>query len=306
MTPSRAFIVTGGNSGLGYRCAAALAEDDGILVVIACRDLEQGERAARRIRDAGGSAEVLPLDLGSQASIRNFVQAYRSGGFPPLAGLVCNAGVQHVAEPTRTAEGYETTFAVNHLGHYLLSRLLLSDIAAGGSITFVSSGVHDPEQKVMPAPRYGSAEEVAHDFEPGAKAGRRRYSTSKLCNIYCTYEYARRLAESPDPRLRSLRVNAVDPGLMPGTGLARTYSPTLRFVWNYLLPALSLFIRNAHSPAKSGRRLARIAEGGAEPATGAYFSNGRAVRSSAESYDRRNALDLWNASAAMTGLSAEL
>jgi hypothetical protein len=82
----------------------------------------------------------------------------------------------------------------------------------------------------MPVPRYTTADALAHDFEPGGSAGRRRYTTSKLCNIYCAYEYARRFAVSSDPRLQSLRVNTFDPGLMPATGLARTYSPPLRFV----------------------------------------------------------------------------
>ena len=53
---------------------------------------------------------------------------------------------------------------------------------------------------------------IAHNMEPGFRAGQRRYSTSKLLNVYCAYELARRLAASPDARLRSIRVNAVDPG----------------------------------------------------------------------------------------------
>ena len=307
MTLAKTYIVTGGNSGLGFECASALAKDGSVLVVIASRNVQQGEQAAQRIRDAGGNVKVLPLDLAKQASIRAFVEAFRKRQFPPLAGLVCNAGGQNVGAPTKTGEGYETTFAVNHLGHYLLSRLLLPDLEIGGRITFTSSGTHDPRQKTgMPEPRYIDAEAAAHDFEPGGAAGRRRYTTSKLCNIYTTYEFARRFSASPDPRLQSLRVNAFDPGLMPGTGLARTYSAPLRFVARYILPMLSLFISNVNSPAKSGRRLARLASGGEGPATGKYYSEDREIRSSDASYDTRNALDLWNWSAGATGLPAEL
>jgi len=307
MAPARTFIVTGGNSGLGFECASTLARDSGVLVVIACRDVQMGEQAAQRMSDARGNVKVLPLDLAKQGSIRAFVDAFRKSQFPPLAGLVCNAGGQNVASPTKTEEGYETTFAVNHLGHYLLTRLLLPDLASGGRITFVSSGTHDPTQRTgMPEPRYVTAEALAHDFEPSGLAGRRRYTTSKLCNIYCTYELARRLSASPDPRLRSLGVNAFDPGLMPGTGLARTYSAPLRFVSRFILPALSLFMSNVHSPATSGRRLALLASGSEGTATGKYFSDGREVRSSAASYDTGNALDLWNRSAEMTGLPTEL
>jgi len=88
-----------------------------------------------------------------------------------------------------------------------------------------------------------------------------RQSTSKLCNIYTTYEFARHLAASTDQRLQSVRVNAFDPGMMPGTGLAQTYPPVIRFAWHYILPALALFQRNVNTPAKSGRRLAQLAAG---------------------------------------------
>jgi NAD(P)-dependent dehydrogenase (short-subunit alcohol dehydrogenase family) len=250
---------------------------------------------------------VLPLDLSRQASIRAFVEAFRKGQYPPLAGVICNAGCQNVAAPTKTEEGYETTFAVNHLGHYLLTRLLLPDLGRGGRITFVSSGTHDPRQKTgVPKPRYVTAAALAHDFEPSLSSGLRRYTTSKLCNIYCTYEYAGRFAASSDSRLQSLRVNAFDPGLMPATDLSRTYSAPLRFVARYVLPVLSLFVSNIHSPETSGRRLALLASGGEESATGKYFSDGKEIQSSVESYDTQKALDLWNTSAEMTGLPSEL
>jgi NAD(P)-dependent dehydrogenase (short-subunit alcohol dehydrogenase family) len=192
-------------------------------------------------------------------------------------------------------------------GHYLLTRLLLPDLARNASITFVSSGTHDAKQKTgRPEPRYVTAEVVAHDFEPGGNAGRRRYTTSKLCNVYCTYEYARRLAGSSDSRLQSLRVNALDPSLMPATDLARNYSAPLRFVSHYILPALSVFMSNVHSPATSGRRLAQLASGGEGSMTGKYFSDGKEIPSSTESYDMQNALDLWNTSAKMTRLLSEV
>ena len=307
MLQTRTFIVTGGNTGLGFACAASLGADSATLVVIACRDMEQGDQAVQRLRKSGCAAEVLPLDLARQASVHAFVAAFRARALPPLAGIVCNAGGQNVAAPTRTAEGYETTFAVNHLGHYLLVRLLLPDLAGDARITFVSSGTHDPKQKTgMPAPVFASANAVAHDFEPGSRAGRRRYTTSKLCNVYSTYELVRRLAASPDQRLQSISVNAFDPGLMPATGLARTYPAPLRFVSRRILPALGLFMSNIHTPATSGRRLARLASGAEGTATGKYFSDGREVRSSDLSYDAGNALDLWNTSAEMTGLPQAL
>jgi NAD(P)-dependent dehydrogenase (short-subunit alcohol dehydrogenase family) len=307
MTQKQTWVVTGGNSGLGYQCARFLARDPDSLIVIACRDAKKGEQAAASLRQSGGALQVLPLDLTSLASVRAFVETLRAKNLPPLAGIVCNAGGQSVGAPTRTAEGHEATFGVNHLAHYLLARLLLPDLKAGAGIVFVSSGTHDPKEKTgLPEPRYQSARAVAADFEVGADAGRRRYTTSKLCNIYCAYEFARRLSLAADPRLRSIRVNAFDPGMMPGTGLARTYPAPLRFVWNYILPIATLFRRNVHRPSTSGERLAKLVAGAYGGATGTYYSDGREARSSDLSYLSANARELWTASAEMTGLSPDL
>jgi len=303
----KTFLITGGNTGLGFECASALCADRDNVVVLACRDVMAAAPAADKLRQRGGRIEVLQLDLATQSSIKGLVAAFRARNFPPFAGLVCNAGSQNIGAPTRTAEGYETTFAVNHLGHYLLARLMLPYLAQDACITFVASNVHDPKQKTgMPEPRYHNAQGIAHDFEPGTVAGRRRYTTSKLCNIYTTYELARRLAASPDERLQSIRVNAFDPGLMPGTGLARTYSPFIRFVWHYILPALTMFQRNVNTPATSGKRLARLAAGLEGNATAQYFSGGHETRSSDFSYDEANALELWNGSADMCNLPHDL
>jgi NAD(P)-dependent dehydrogenase (short-subunit alcohol dehydrogenase family) len=301
------WIVTGGNTGLGLECVRELAKDKTRTVVIACRDPGKGEAVAQPMRQAGSDVRVIALDLADLDSVRGFPDRLDRAALPPLAALVCNAGGQTVSEPQRSRQGYEMTFAVNHLGHYLLTRRLLERLPTNGRIVFVASGTHDPdEHSGMPEPRFVTADDVANDFEVGGVAGRRRYSTSKLCNVLCTYELARQLARSGDPRLQSLRVNAFDPGLMPGTGLARTYGPLGRWVWRNIMPALVLVMRNANTPAVSGRRLAALATGGLGESTARYFSEGREYRSSVQSHDEGNALDLWQASARMTGLATTL
>src|SRR5690349_6840247 len=144
MEPKRTYIVTCGNTGLGYQCSRFLGANPENLVVIACRDKSRGEQAAENLRRIGCPVKVLPLDLASLASVRHFVEGFRRAALPPLAGIACNAGLQNIAAPTKTVEGYESTFGVNHLAHYLLTRLLLSDLQAHGHIVFVSSGTHDP------------------------------------------------------------------------------------------------------------------------------------------------------------------
>src|SRR6185437_1086111 len=139
-----------------------------------------------------------------------------------------NAGVQVVDGVRRSADGYELTFATNHLGHFLLVQLVLEHMAEPGRIVFVSSGTHYglPRSIGFPGPRWQDPEVLADADaaagDPSPRAGRVRYSTSKLANIYCVYELARRLAG------RNVTVNAFDPGLMPQTGLDRDYPPRVQ------------------------------------------------------------------------------
>jgi NAD(P)-dependent dehydrogenase (short-subunit alcohol dehydrogenase family) len=249
---------------------------------------------------------VLKLDLASLKSIRSFTEAFSTAGLPPLFAIVCNAGLQTVGPATYTEDGFETTFGVNHLGHFLLVNRLLSQLAGPGRIVFVSSGTHDPAQKSgMPEPVFTSAERLAHPVEtdPGAASGvtgRLRYTTSKLCNVYCAYEPSRRIKTGT---IRAITVNAFDSGLMPGTGLARNYPPLARLGWKYILPVLTLFQPNVNTVSKSGKALAALVT---EPQyagiTAGYFEGTRQIKSSVLSYDAKNALDLWLGSAELVGL----
>lgn len=304
---TRTIIITGGNAGLGFETAKLLAADPDTEIVIACRNPELGHKAVSDLRARGGRATFLPLDLASQGSIRAFVDAFRNAGLPPLYALICNAGTQNVASANQVAEGYETTFAVNHLGHYLLTRLLLADLVEGGRVTIVASGVHDPAQRSgMPHPDYVTAAQVAHNFKPGRTEGLRRYSTSKLCNVLFGYELARRLRASGDLRLRSILVNSLDPGLMPATGLARSFPPHLQWVSRHILPFLRFVMSNVNLPEVSARRVLDVTVGSAADPGGRYFSEGKAIRSSEESYQEDKWHDLWSTSAAMTDLPIDI
>jgi NAD(P)-dependent dehydrogenase (short-subunit alcohol dehydrogenase family) len=203
-------------------------------------------------------------------------------------------------------DGHEATFAVNHLGHFLLVALLLGQLTPPARVVVVSSGTHDPAQRTgMPIPRYTSAVELARadaNWAAGdspAIAGRRRYTTSKLCNVLFTYELEQRLGG------RGINFNVFDPGLMPGTGLARDYPAYQRLAWRFLLPALTLVMANVNTPRQSGRALARlITDPALDESSGHYFSGAREIRSSEDSYDRAKAADLWQASLELVGLEA--
>ncbi len=312
-------IVTGGNCGLGFETARAiLQERDGWHVVIAGRSQERCNEAADRLSQPAGTVpvEAMVLDLASLAAVRQVALDFSAGHRPPLRALVCNAGVQHVGPTERTQDGFEATFGVNHLGHFLLANLMLRHLEAPGRIIFVSSGTHDPGQRSgMPTPLLNHARSLAApDDEEEARrkpgsVGRRRYTTSKLCNVLCAYEMDRRLKETdastPD---RPITVNAFDPGAMPGTGLARGYGPAARFAWHSLGTLLSWALRpfnaNFHFPAESGQALARLVlDPALESVSGRYFEGLKEIRSSAESYDLAKAAALWEQSAELVGLS---
>ena len=118
-------LVTGGNSGIGFECARALARA-GWRVVIASRDRAASEAARRTIAHESGddAIDALALDLGSLASVRAFAGEIARRDLP-LRALVLNAGLQVTSGRRLSADGYELTFAVNHLGHFLLANLLL-------------------------------------------------------------------------------------------------------------------------------------------------------------------------------------
>ncbi|KAK9089354.1 hypothetical protein Scep_028436 [Stephania cephalantha] len=122
-------IITGASSGLGLAAAKALAETGKWHVIMACRDFLKTERAAKSAGIAKENYTIMHLDLASLDSVRQFVDNFRRSG-RPLDALVCNAAVYQptASEPSFTAEGFELSVGTNHLGHFLLSRLLLDDL----------------------------------------------------------------------------------------------------------------------------------------------------------------------------------
>jgi NAD(P)-dependent dehydrogenase (short-subunit alcohol dehydrogenase family) len=290
----RTAIITGANSGLGLQCVRSLlATDPSWHVVLAVRDPERGAAAVQRL-GAPQRCTVMPLDLASLRSVGGFIDDERGAGLPPIHAVVCNAGVQVVSGAQSTADGYEMTFGVNHLGHFALVCGLLDALMAPARIVVVSSGTHDPARFTgMPHPHYTSAADLARP--PGeltAEEGRRRYTTSKLFNLLFCYELDRRL----DHGAQGVTVNAFDPGMMPGSGLGRDYSPLQRFAWRYVLPALRV-LPGITSTRVSGRHLAALA---ADPrfdgVTGMYFEGNKPALSSADSHDMDTARELWETS----------
>ncbi len=315
----RTALVTGGNSGIGFECARELART-GWQVIIASRDRAASATAVARIRESTGNSAVseMALDLGSIAAVRSFAREIDAADVP-LEALVCNAGLQVTQGLRHSADGFELTFAVNHLGHFLLTNLLLERLVAHAParIVVVASGVHDPKLRTgMPKAQIAGVPTLAATGGPreGEYDGRLAYVNSKLCNIWFAYELGRRLERAHVVNGRpALTVNAFDPGLVPGSGLARDYPAALRFVWARILPGLARLLTRVIpgvNPAdKAGAALARlVVDPELAGVSGKYFpshTRWREAPSSDASYDAALSAVLWEESVRMTGLTAQ-
>ena len=191
-------LITGGNAGIGNAVALALAQQN-FRVVIAARRSERGEAAVATVRRENGSAAVdwLALDLADLASVRRCASIFRER-YDRLDVLVNNAGTIR-SRRAISADGYEVTFQVNHLGHFLLTSLLLDRLQASAParIINVSSQTYRRERDGL------NFDDLQLE---GGYSTLRAYAASKLANIYFTRELARRLGEG------DVTVYAVHPG----------------------------------------------------------------------------------------------
>ncbi len=299
----RAVVVTGATSGLGRAAAGALAAQPDWTVVVTARDETRGCATARALQAAPGSHVVtLPLDLADLSSVRAFPQALAEADLPPLAAVVANAGIQYRDRLHTTDDGFEATFVTNHLGHFLLLRLLLPSLADDGRIVIVASGTHK-DRRVrnggFPPPRWEDPRVLA---TPGPGSGQVAYATSKLANVMTTLELERRLPElRPGSRIA---VHGFDPGLMPDTALSRNFPPAVQRIYLRLAPAIARAVPGAQTSAEAGRQLAGMvtAPGFAGP-RGRYMELGRDGEPSAQARDAALAAELWEASEALVDLA---
>jgi NAD(P)-dependent dehydrogenase (short-subunit alcohol dehydrogenase family) len=186
----KTYVVTGGNSGIGRVTVEQLAHQ-GARVVLTARRPGEGERARGEILQRGirGTIEVAKLDLASLSSVRSFA-THLLAEHEAIHGLVNNAGVMNTPKG-RTVDGFETQFGTNHLGHYLLTELLLPVLqrSAPSRVVNVSSCYHDVAQG-----REGRIDFEDLHFERRKYDGWTAYAQSKLANVLHGKALARRLA----------------------------------------------------------------------------------------------------------------
>jgi NAD(P)-dependent dehydrogenase (short-subunit alcohol dehydrogenase family) len=278
---SRTCVLTGATSGIGEETALALARGGAHLHLIA-RSMERAEATRARIRQETG-ADAVSLhraDLASLADVRRVADELLAA-CPRIDLLVNNAGVVNLSRE-ETVDGFETTFAVNHLAYYALTNLLLDRLrdSAPARIVNVASDAH----------KFGAIDLDDLQSERGYKA-MRTYGRSKAANILFTVELARRLEGS------GVTVNCVHPGPV-ATRLGKNNG----WLGRTITAALSPFFL---SPAKGARTSIHVATAPElADVSGRYFARQREVEAQSHATDAETARRLWEASARMTGIGA--
>lgn len=245
----RTVVMTGATSGIGRVAAEVMLRVPDVQLLVGARGTPPP------------GAHALPLDLTRLASVRAFAQAVSDRlGETPIDVLVLNAATQMPDVAGRTEDGFETTFAVNHLAHYLLLRLLTPRLAEHATVVITTSDTHDPAINPLAPPDHADAERLAHPtLAPGREArwfrdGFRAYSASKLCNLLT----ARALARSPTAEAKQLHVIAYNPGFAPGTGLQRNAPLIVRLLMTTLRPIIVPLLQ-FNTAARAGQTLADLA-----------------------------------------------
>jgi NAD(P)-dependent dehydrogenase (short-subunit alcohol dehydrogenase family) len=283
----KTYLITGGNSGIGFDAAKMLGEAGGD-IVIACRSPQKAEAAAEELRKTvKGTVETVTLDLSDLSAVRRAAGEIRSR-HDRLDAVINNAGIMQTPE-TRTVDGYELQFATNHLGHFLLNGLLLDRVEmAEGRIVIVASLAH----------KFGRLHlddlMLTENYKPTAA-----YGQSKLANLMYALELNRRLkgagskatAVACHPGYSATALQSTGPG-----GL-------LTFLYKFLNPLFA-------QPSEKGAIPTVLAAAGTEALPGAYYGpkgwqEARGPVGDAEvaehALDADKAARLWEESERLTG-----
>lgn len=279
----KTILITGATNGIGKASALALARMGAELILL-CRNPDKGEATRAEIARAvpDSKVDLLSADLASLAQVRKAAEEFLATN-RPLHVLLNNAGLV-MTRRELTVDGYETTFAVNHLAPFLLTHLLLDRLRASapGRVVTVSSHAHRmirgriPLDDLMSEQRYRA-------FTV--------YGKSKLANILFTRELARRLAGS------GVTANCLHPGVV-ATALGTNNGPFARFLTRVASPFLI-------SPEKGARTSVYLCSSpDIEGVSGAYFANCKEVVPRPGARNDEDARALWELSERLTGVAS--
>lgn len=279
MLSGQKILVTGGSSGIGYETALGLSKM-GAELYLASRDLERTKAAAARLSAATGNpAAAFKVDLSSQGSVRHFAERYKEE-VGQLDALVNNAGALFAGRKL-SDDGVEMTWALNHLGPFLLTSELLPLLqqAKAGRVVTVASTAH-----------IGSSLNFDDiEFESGRYKSFGAYAQSKLANIMFTYALARRLEGT------SVTANCLHPGVV-----ASGFFRSIPVIGGLLSLTARLFMISEAEGAQTSIHLAGSPD--VAGVNGKYFDKSMPTASNDVSYDETAQERLWALSLKQTGL----
>ena len=263
----KAYIITGPTSGIGQATAMELAKH-GIIILVG-RSKEKLDLVQKDIEKIGQQAVSIVCDISDITSVKLAAKQITELGLP-IAGLLNNAGIMS-QKATKNAQGWDMTFATNHLGTFAFTEALIPSLPERANVLFVASAIEDPERKPakmmgMRGGRFISVEASARGEwkEGGAKLpGIDAYATSKQCILASAMVLSR---ETP-----RLYINAVEPGITQGTNLGGgDTNAVVRFIFGKLMSVIPPFSRYSSTPEKSAKTITKILTDGSGK-TGIYF-----------------------------------
>jgi NAD(P)-dependent dehydrogenase (short-subunit alcohol dehydrogenase family) len=302
-------VITGANAGIGFATVKFIARYSDWHVILACRNQAKAEAALNAIRQSYPKASVsfLPLDLFSLKSVRRFAAGFGEQGLPPLQGLILNAGGINMKAKSLefTEDGFERTFQLNFLGHFLLASLLIKSTEPPGRVVFVSSDLHDPKATKMgkfAPPRFGAVADAALGRGAFAKMNpMARYGSAKMFAMMCAHEFDRRLRVDGQPN--GITVNSWSPGVVPTTEAGRDMPPLQRKI---MMSAPFVKFMGSHLSTESEAASAvgaLIVDPKFAGISGRYFDGTNEILSSVESRDEFKAKTVWEQARALAGFT---
>jgi len=277
-------LITGCNTGIGKETARDLSQR-GAKVIMACRNLDLAEKAAEDIRNTSeGEIVIMKLDLADLASIKAFAKEFNETE-ARLDVLINNAGIMPTPQKTHTADGFESTIGVNHLGHFLLTNLLLDKLKGSkpARIVNVSSRAHIRGQMDITDLNFATK-----PWQP-----RKSYEQSKLSNVLFTKQLAKILDKN------EVCVYSLHPGVVR-TDIFRDIEAKIGIfkylMWGILWP----FTKSPEQGAQTTIHCAVAEE--LEGETGLYYSDCAPKTPAPQAQDDEMAEKLWNLSLKLVGL----
>jgi len=277
----KTIVITGGNAGIGKATAMALAKK-GAEIIITSRSEDKAKAAVEEIKTASGNENVsyVLVDLSSLRSVREATEKLKVK-CPKIDVLINNAGC-YLSDLQLSVDGFEMQFATNHLGHFLLTNLLMANIKAADKARVVnlSSIAHKYTREL-------DLDDI--NYEKAEYGGWNAYSRSKFCNILFTKELARRLDGT------GITVNAVHPGGVRTTIAEKNTNWFTKLGWIVMKP----FMITVEKGAATSIHLASSPK--VEGITGHYWSQSKQVWSNRQSQDPELAKQLWKKSEELVG-----